>query len=118
MKKLFFVVAAIIGLSVMSKNADAQALYFYITNGTGLTLNELFVSPAEEENWGDDLLPQDVFEDASTVRVDIPETYGETCMFDIKITDFEGNAVVFYGVDACALHTLTLNDDGTYTAEE
>ena len=58
------------------------------------------------------------FENSTSVRVDIPETYGSTCMFDMKITDLAGNSITFTGMDACKLHTLILNADGTYSAVE
>jgi hypothetical protein len=119
MKKLLlsaFVFAAMfLGLPATS---NSQALYFFVTNNTGLTLNNIYVTPTETVNWGDDILPNDLFESGSSVRVDIPSTYGASCSFDMKITDLEGNAVTFTGMDACKLHTLILNGDGTYSATE
>lgn len=115
MKKLLFALAVLFCLSFFaSQDSYSQALGFYIENNTGVTLNNIYVTPAETDSWGSDILPQDLFDDQSTVQVYIPETYGETCMFDIKITDLEGNAVIFYNVDACALHTLRINWDGTF----
>ena len=115
MKKLLFVFAVLFCLSFsVSQESYSQALGCYIENNTGVTLNNIYVSPAESDNWGDDILPQDLFEDQATVQVYIPETYGETCLFDIKITDLEGNAVIFTNVDVCALHTLRINWDGTF----
>jgi hypothetical protein len=119
MKKLLFFAAIFCALFLFStNNTSAQALYFYVTNNTGVTLNNVYVTPAETNNWGSDILPNDLFESASSIRVDIPATYGETCKFDMKITDLEGNAVIFTGMDACKLHTLTINWDGTYSATE
>lgn len=115
MKKIIFLFSIVICISFFSAGESySQALGFYITNNTGVTLNNIYVSPAEDANWGSDILPQDLFEDETTVMVYIPETYGETCMFDIKITDLEGDAVIFSNVDACALHTLIINWDGTF----
>lgn len=99
-------------------STQSQALYFFVTNNTGVTLNNIYVTPAETGNWGNDILPNDLFENSSSVRVDIPETYGATCMFDMKITDLAGNSIIFSGMDACRLHTLILNADGTYSALE
>lgn len=115
MKKLLLVAAALFCLSFFAaQDSSAQALGFYIENNTGFTLNNIYVSPAESQKWGDDILPQDLFDNQSRVQVYIPETFGETCLFDIKITDLEGNAVVFTNVDACKLHTLRINWDATY----
>ncbi len=94
--------------------SNAQALGFYIVNNTGVTLNNIYVSPAENNAWGPDILPQSMFENQATVQVYIPAELGSTCLFDIKITDVPGNAVIFHKVDACKLHTLTIHWDGTY----
>lgn len=115
MKKILFLIAVVFCISFFtSQNSYSQSLGFYIANNTGVTLNNIYVTPAESDNWGDDILPQDLFNDQTTVMVYIPESYGETCMFDIKITDLEGNSVTFTNVDACALHTLRINWDGTF----
>jgi hypothetical protein len=118
MKKALFLFAA--GLCLFLFNAsqtNSQALGFYIVNNTGVTLNNIYVSPAESNNWGNDILPNDMFENQSTVMVTIPADYGATCKFDIKITDIPGNAVIFTNVDACKLHTLTIHWDGTYEVQ-
>lgn len=115
MKKFIFVFVLFFGaLLFNSSTSYSQALEFYIANNTGVTLNNIYVTPAEQNSWGNDILPQDLFEDQATVKVSIPASYGSTCMFNIKITDLQGNAVVFYNVDACKLHTLTIHWDGTY----
>jgi DUF4097 and DUF4098 domain-containing protein YvlB len=116
MKKtlFFFILAA--GLFLFStSNSSAQALTFQVTNNTGVTLVDVFVTPAETTNWGNDILPNDLFEDGSTITVTIPETYGETCMFDMKITDLADGNITFTGIDACKLIALQINGDGTFT---
>ncbi|MCC6866410.1 MAG: hypothetical protein IT280_09670 [Ignavibacteria bacterium] len=119
MKK--FLIAAFLSIAVFALNensTNSQALYFFVTNNTGVTLNNIYVTPNETTNWGTDILPNDLFENGSSVRVDIPADYGATCLFDMKITDLEGNYITFTGMDACKLHTLILNADGTYSATE
>src|ERR1044072_5772363 len=115
MKKLFIAAILLAGfLFVNTNTSSAQALYFFVTNNTGVTLNNVYVTPSETTNWGNDILPQSLFENKTSIRVDIPADYGATCSFDMKITDLDGNAVIFKGMDACKLHTLTINWDGTY----
>lgn len=115
MKKFIFIFAVFAACYLFNTTqVQSQALGFYIANNTGVTLNNVYVTPAETTNWGNDILPNDLFENQSTIQVYIPESYGSTCKFDIKITDLQGNAVVFYNVDACKLHTLTIHWDGTY----
>mgnify|MGYP001171485216 FL=1 len=119
MKKILLAVSFLVVSFMFAETSSySQALYFFVTNNTGLTLNNIYVTPAETSNWGNDILPNDLFEASTSVRVDIPADYGTTCLFDMKITDLEGNYITFTGMDACKLHTLILNADGTYTAME
>lgn len=116
MKKLLFLFVLAAGLSFYSpKDASAQALVFDVINNTGVTLVDVFVTPAETSNWGNDILPQSLFENGTTISVSIPEDYGTTCMFDMKITDGVGGSITFTGIDACKLVTLQINGDGTFS---
>ncbi|HWQ81605.1 MAG TPA: hypothetical protein VN514_04990 [Ignavibacteria bacterium] len=115
MRKYLFLFAVIAVISLFStKNSSAQALTYDVINNTGFTLVDIFVTPSETEHWGNDILPNSLFENGSTVTVTIPADYGQTCMFDMKITDTAGNFVVFSNIDACKLVTLQINGDGTY----
>jgi hypothetical protein len=116
MKKLLLLLVVAAGFSFFSpKNSSAQALTFDVINNTGVTLVDVFVTPAETNNWGNDILPNNLFENGSTVTVNIPADYGTTCMFDMKITDGAGGHITFTGIDACKLITLQINGDGTYS---
>ncbi len=116
MKKILFLFILAAGISFFSaKESSAQTLTYQVINNTGFTLVDIFVSPAESNNWGSDILPNNLFENGSTVTVTIPEGFGETCIFDMKITDTEGNFVTFTNIDACKLVSLQINGDGTFS---
>jgi len=114
MKKKILVLFVMILFTVSS--GFSQALTFNIVNNTGYDLYGLYVSPAEDSNWGDDLLTNEMFFNGNEVTVDIREDYGKTCMFDIRVTidASEVDDIVFTQADLCRIHTITLNDDGTY----
>ena len=118
MKTLFISLSVILTMFLQSVPVNAQALYFYVVNNTNHTLNGVFVTPAEHDSWGADLLPDGTFESGATVKFSIPEEVGKTCRFDMKIADVSGLTVIFYGIDACKLLTLKLNWDGTYETED
>jgi hypothetical protein len=113
MKRKLFVLLIFVLLSV--SYGFSQALTFSITNNTGYDLYGLYLSPAEDSNWGEDLLGE-MFTNGSEVTVDIGEQYGETCMFDIRITidASEETDIVFSQADLCRIWTIILNEDGTY----
>jgi hypothetical protein len=113
--KVLFLFVIVAGLFLFSaKNSSAQALTYQVVNNTGVTLVDVYVTPSETNNWGNDILPNDLFENGSTITVTIPADYGTTCMFDMKITDAAGGHVTFTGIDACKLVKLQINGDGTY----
>ncbi|HEY5534363.1 MAG TPA: hypothetical protein VIL99_05440 [Ignavibacteria bacterium] len=113
--KVLFLIVIIAGLFLFSaKNSSAQALTYQVVNNTGVTLVDVYVTPSETNNWGNDILPNDLFENGSTITVTIPADYGTTCMFDMKITDAAGGHVTFTDIDACKLVKLQINGDGTY----
>jgi hypothetical protein len=114
MKKLLFVFTILISIYVLSNISNAQALSYQVVNNTGVTLVDVYVTPSETNHWGNDILPNDLFDNGSTVTVSIPADYGQTCMFDMKITDAAGGHVTFTGIDACKLVKLQINGDGTY----
>ncbi|MCE1165479.1 MAG: hypothetical protein LWX07_08780 [Bacteroidetes bacterium] len=115
MKKLLFLIAIVACVSLFtSKNSSAQELTYQVTNNTGVTLVDVFVSPAEQNHWGNDILPNNLFENGSTITVTIPAEYGQTCMFDMKITDAAGGHITFTNIDACKLIALQINSDGTF----
>jgi predicted small lipoprotein YifL len=94
---------------------SAGVTYSYdVVNNTGVTLVDVFVSPAETDHWGKDILPNDLFENGSTIKVTIPPDYGTTCLFDMKITDAAGGHITFTNIDICKLVKLKINADGTF----
>ena len=114
-RKLLFLLVIIAVVSLFTvKNSSAQALSYDVVNNTGVTLVDVFVSPAETSNWGNDILPNNLFENGSTITVTIPAEYGSSCLFDMKITDAVGGHITFTGIDACKLVKLQINGDGTY----
>ena len=111
---LFLVIMA--GLFFFTtKISNAQALSFDVVNNTGVTLVDVYVTPAEQNHWGNDILPNNLFENGSTISVSIPVDFGTSCMFDMKITDAVGGSITFTNIDACKLIKLQINGDGTFS---
>lgn len=92
----------------------SQALTFDIVNETGIDLYSVFLSPSEEEHWGEDLLPVEMFANGSTVSIEIGEDYGDSCEFDVMVNDGEGSSLTFVEADLCSLVSITLFADGSY----
>lgn len=113
MKRLgFLLISFFLFTSVLS----AQALEFDIINYTGVDLYGIYVAPAESDDWGGDILPEDMFGNNTQVTVDIPHDLGETCSFDILVTidEDEESSLIFTGADLCKIISISLYEDGYY----
>ena len=95
-------------------NTSGKTYTYDVVNNTGFTLVDIFVTPAESDHWGKDILPNDLFEAGSTIKVTIPPDYGTTCLFDMKITDAAGGHITFTNIDICKIIKLQINADGTF----
>lgn len=87
-------------------------LTFEIENKTRTNMYGVFVNSSSEDNWGEDILPDDIFEAGTTVTVTIPILQGTTCKQDIQITfsEKDNNPLVFTKIDFCKLNKLVLTE--------
>jgi len=84
---------------------------FSLVNKTGYELKALYVAPSKSDDWGDDVLGQDVLSDGQTVNVHFsPKVH--TCKWDLKVTysDDDSNAV-WEKVDLCSVDKITIKYD-------
>jgi len=71
--------------------------YVDVTNNTGYTIVYLHVSPVASTSWEEDVLGSDVIANGSTHRVNL-RGYASP-MFDIRLTDTDGDTYTFRNVD-------------------
>ena len=103
------IAAILVIMAVFAGSAFSQdyVLKFKIENNTGETLNAVYVTQADANHWGEDIIPGDVFTSGSYVDVTIPVENSTICMHDIKVTDFQNNSVIFENIDFCELRKLS-----------
>jgi hypothetical protein len=65
-----------------------------IVNNTGYTIYKLFISPAESEEWGDDLLGEDILENGTTFTVWLPAPLSQVTVYDIGVEDTDGDTYI------------------------
>lgn len=92
-----------------------------IQNETGVDIYALAISPANSDDWGENLI-DGVIADGTTVSGNITFT-ADTLVWDILIADSEGTQCTFMGVDFSDASTegatllLSGTEDGDYYAE-
>lgn len=110
--KAFFAAAfaAVLALASPAFAQDAKQ-DFKMVNKTGYELKALYVSPSKSDDWGDDILGQDVLSDGQAVNVHFsPKAH--TCKWDLKVTysDDDSNAV-WSEIDLCTVEKITIHYD-------
>lgn len=84
---------------------------FTLVNSTGLTINEFYVSPSDDDEWGEDVLGRDVLKNGE--KVDITFSRSEkACKWDLKIVDADDDDIIWKGIDLCKYEEITLKYEG------
>jgi hypothetical protein len=102
--------AASLLAAALAVPALADPRDFSVVNGSSVTLTHLFVSPSDEQQWGDDILGRDVLNPSESVDVTFRGFDGSTCLYDIKVLGQQGQQGVLYKVDLCSSSTVTFSD--------
>jgi hypothetical protein len=84
---------------------------FVLINNTGQAIHNLYVSPSNQTEWGDDVLGQDILTNGENVTILFPAarfTDGD-CLYDIKVVTESGAEGQLGQVNLCETHTVTFN---------
>ena len=111
MKKLFLLSVFTVLFICSAEQVSAQALQdFKISNYTGVTIDELHISPAQSDAWGSDVLGVEVLGNNEFAPISFSPA-NDVCMYDIKISDSDGNNISFYDIDLCKWFEVELYYD-------
>jgi hypothetical protein len=115
--KKFVTSCAAAALLLVSSNTFAGEQDFTLVNSTGVEIHSLFVSPADQDEWGPDILGQDTLADGQTAEITFSPKE-EAAKWDLKVTDKAGNSIEWVDLDLTEISEVTLNyDNGKATAE-
>lgn len=81
-------------MTVVSFVALADDYYVDITNNTGYTIEYMYVSPGNTDEWQEDLLGEQVLPNGAGGRVTLTGFSGP--IFDIRLEDEEGDTYTFW----------------------
>jgi hypothetical protein len=111
MKFNVFLLSLLFSFSAFSQK---DYLTFYIENNTTTDLYGIYVTGTDSDSWGEDILPDDIFEAGTTLTVTIPINKSTICEQDIQITFSEDdkNPLIFENIDFCTLDKMILTQKG------
>jgi hypothetical protein len=101
---------AVCALSMMLMPAgQAQGKQdFTLVNQTGVSINELYVSPHTTNNWEEDILGQDTLANGDSVDITFSRTE-RAAKWDLKVVDKEGNSIEWENLNLLEISKLTLH---------
>ena len=83
--------AALAGLAALAAlPALAGNLDFRITNDSGYTLQELYISSARLDRWGNDVLGKGTLESGRSAKVTFPSESND-CVYDLRMVFSDGD---------------------------
>ncbi len=80
---------------------------FTLVNNTGHTVMTLNVSPSDSDQWGPDILGQDVLANGQSATISF-ERGQDQCNWDVRATYDDGDTTDQRGVNLCEIATVTL----------
>ena len=99
--------------SITISAAQGRNLDFTLVNKTGLTIDEVYLSPTNDDKWGKDVMGKDVLKNGD--KVDITFSSSETsCNWDLKVVDEEKDEIEWTKLDLCKAEEITLKYEGKH----
>lgn len=95
-------------LSLAAAPAFADDLVFDLINTSAANLQELYVSAADADSWGDDILGMDVLASGEQGAVTIAGG-SEVCNYDLQFV-MDSGVTVEGTADLCELKEFTIHD--------
>jgi hypothetical protein len=97
-----------VALSAATAFADPRD--FELINNTGQDIDEIYVGPSNEVDWGDNLIPDGkVFPHGNKVPISFQRFRDGDCLYDIKVVTVNGDEGEMAQVNLCETTTVTFN---------
>ncbi|MEM9004767.1 MAG: hypothetical protein AAGE59_14745 [Cyanobacteria bacterium P01_F01_bin.86] len=89
--------------------ALAEALQFTLINDSSQDVYYLYVSPSESDDWGEDILGDEIIPSGTTSEIVIDDGLA-TCEYDLLAISVDEDEVEDYGLNLCEISTYTISD--------
>lgn len=90
---------------------------FTVVNKTGVEIYGLYVSPADQDEWGEDILGKDTLPAGESTDIEF-DAEEKTAKWDLRVLDKEGNSIDWSDLDLTEISKVTLHyENGKATAK-
>ncbi|MEO8501690.1 MAG: hypothetical protein ABI565_12295 [Vicinamibacteria bacterium] len=101
----------VLTLSATSSLVRAGNQDFVLVNKTGYDIDEVYVAPANEKDWGEDIMGKDTLDNGDKVTIEFSHKEKE-CAWDMKIVFSDKEEAVWEDFDLCKVREITLHYEG------
>lgn len=98
LRRVLLVIGLLAAAPALAQSTDPS---FNLVNRSGQTINEIYVSPVREPNWGRDLLGSNVLPNGRSFPVRLSPSVG--CRQDVRVVYADGRPEERRNVDTCAI---------------
>ncbi len=97
-----------IGFSGVSYAEDDR---YFITNQSGVTIDELYIAASSTKSWGNDVLGKDTMPNGETGEI-VFHPEDQRCDWDVAIKDTNGQELEWDNIDLCKYTKIVLKPGG------
>lgn len=102
-----FVFACLVATSIASPALAQGKQDFTLVNKTGYTIDEVYVSPTNSDNWGNDVMGRDVLNANEYVNISFARKE-KTCKWDLQVVYDDKETSEWEGFDLCKTSKIIL----------
>ena len=106
-KRLLSILGLVSVLAIGATALRAGDQDFVLVNKTGYDIDEVYVAPANEKEWGQDVMGKDTLDNGDKVTIEFSHKEKE-CMWDMKIVFSDEEEAVWEDFDLCKVREITL----------
>jgi hypothetical protein len=106
MRNTLVAAAALLVATASTAFADGKQ-DFDLVNRTGYTIDKVFVSPSNSNDWEDDVLGRDVLDDGEKVHIRFSRA-AKSCKWDLKVVYSDSETSEWDEFDLCEVSKITI----------
>ena len=84
---------------------------FVLVNKTGYDIDEVYLAPANQKSWGEDVMDKDILANGAKVPIEFSHKEKE-CIWDMKIVFSDEEEAIWEDFDLCEVQEITLKYQG------
>jgi hypothetical protein len=111
MKRALLAASVVCLLAAGMVTVSAGDQDFTLRNRTGYTIDQVYVSAANDNDWGEDILGKDSMKDGVSTAIHFSRRES-TCKWDLKVVFDDSENAIWEDFDLCKIEEITIKYEG------